>query len=109
MTPFDMQLITRSILLISDSCWLCMQAQQLTKHLQLEQQKAEKDRTNWERKEAELQHSLQETLSSSQRLQDAKETMEQEHSSLQELHKQLMAELQQRNGQGSQVQNPVAC
>ena len=76
-----------------------MQAEQLAKHLQLEQQKAEQDRAKWERSEAELQRSLQETMSTSQRLQDAKDSAEQEHSSLQELHRQVMAELEQRNGQ----------
>ncbi|KAL0050284.1 hypothetical protein WJX82_008110 [Trebouxia sp. C0006] len=75
-----------------------MQAEQLAKHLQLEQQKAEQDRAKWERKEADMQHSLQETMSTSQRLQDAKDSVEQEHSNLQELHRQLMAELQRRNG-----------
>lgn len=76
-----------------------MQAEKLAKHLQLEQQKAEQDRAKWDRNEAELQHSLQETMSSSQRLQDAKDSVEQEHSNLQELHRQVMAELEQRNGQ----------
>ncbi|KAL0042207.1 hypothetical protein WJX77_006142 [Trebouxia sp. C0004] len=76
-----------------------MQAEQLAKHLQLEQQKAEQDRAKWARKEADMQHSLQETMSTSQRLQDAKDSAEQEHSNLHELHRQLMAELQQRNGQ----------
>ena len=84
-----------------------MQAEQLAKHLQLEQQKAEQDRAKWERNEAELQHSLQETLSSSQQLQDAKESVEQEHSDLQELHRQVMAELEQRNGQVQRLQ--AAC
>lgn len=80
-----------------------MQAEQLAKHLQLEQQKAEQDRAKWERKEADMQHSLQETMSTSQRLQDAKDSVEQEHSNLQELHRQLMAELQRRNGQTPEV------
>ncbi len=81
----------------------CMQAEQLAKHLQLEQQKAEQDRAKWERQEADMQHSLQETMNTSQRLQDAKDSVEQEHSNLQELHRQLMAELQQRNGQTPEV------
>ncbi len=81
----------------------CTQAEQLAKHLQLEQQKAEQDRAKWERQEADMQHSLQETMSTSQRLQDAKDSVEQEHSNLQELHRQLMAELQQRNGQTPEV------
>jgi ERCC4-related helicase len=79
----------------------CMQAEHLTKYLQLEQQKAEQDRAKWERREADMQHSLQETMNTSQRLQDAKDSVE--HSNLQELHRQLMAELQQRNDQIPQV------
>ncbi|KAL0041347.1 hypothetical protein WJX79_000374 [Trebouxia sp. C0005] len=79
------------------------QAEQLAKHLKLEQQKAEQDRAKWEQKETDMQHSLQETMNTSQRLRDAKDSVEQEHSNLQELHRQLMAELQQRNGQAPEA------
>ena len=80
-----------------------MQAEQATKQLQIEQQKAEQDRVKWAQEEAELQQRLELTLHTSERLQDAKDSIEHEHSSLQELHKQLMTELEQRTGQLPQV------
>ena len=77
-----------------------MQADQLNKHLKLEQQKQDKDRAIWESKQAGMHQNLQEALSSSQRLQHSKSLVEEEHKKLQELHKQVMTELQQRSENG---------
>ena len=71
--------------------------------MQLEQQKAQQDRAKWEQQEVEIQQRLEQSLYVSQHLQDAKSSIEHEHSNLQELHKQLMTELQQRTGQLPQV------
>ena len=84
-------------------CTTCLQAEQAIKHLQLEQQKAGQDQVKWETQQAELHQRLDDTLHESQRLQDAKASIEHEHSNLQELHKQLMTELQQRTGRLPQV------
>lgn len=80
-----------------------LQVEKATKHLQLEQQKAEQDRAKWMQQEAEMQQRLEDSVQTTQTLQDSKASIEHEHSNLQELHKQLMTELQQRTGQLPQV------
>lgn len=77
--------------------WL--QAEQAIKHLELEQQKAKQDQVKWEQQEHEMQQRLEQTLHTSQCLHKAKAGLEHEHSNLQELHRQLMTELQQRTSQ----------
>lgn len=76
-----------------------MQAEQAIKHLELEQQKAKQDQVKWEQQEQEMQQRLEQTMHTSQCLEEAKAGLEHEHSNLQELHKQLMTELQQRTPQ----------
>ena len=51
-----------------------------------------------------MQRQVEESLNLVRQLQDAKGTLEHEHSNLQQLHQQLMAELEQRDGQVPQVQ-----
>lgn len=81
--------------------WL--QAEQALKHLELEQQKAKQDQAKWTQQEQEMQQRLEQALHASQCLQKDKAGIEHEHSNLQELHKQLMTELQQRTGRLPQV------
>lgn len=81
--------------------WL--QAGQALKHLELEQQKARQDQVKWTQQEQDMQQRLEQALHTSQRLQEDKSGIEHEHSNLQELHKQLMTELQQRTGGLPQV------
>ena len=50
-----------------------------------------------------MQQRLEQALHTSQCLQEDKAGIEHEHSNLQELHKQLMTELQQRTGRLPQV------
>lgn len=86
-----------------------LQAQQALKHLELEQQKAKQDQVKWEQQEQEIQERLEQALHSSQCLQEDKAGIEHEHSNLQEMHKQLMTELQQRTGRLPQVGCPICC
>lgn len=80
-----------------------MQAEQALKHLELEQQKARQDQVKWTQQEQDMQQRLEQALHTSQRLQEDKAGIEHEHSNLQDLHKQLMTELQQRTGGLPQV------
>ena len=61
--------------------WL--QADQLTRHLQIEQEKASQDRTAWDKREAELLHDLGESMDSAQRNKVAQTSLEEEYSHVQ--------------------------
>ena len=54
--------------------------EQLTKHLQIEQEKVAQDKAVWDKREAELLHDLGKSMDSAQRSKAAQTSMEQEHS-----------------------------